>query len=129
MVKPCFGMVSSKSMLAPSRYGTLILSTTTSTPSKSDRVAVEQPLVEVELVDQAGASAGLHGDAQAQVVAAFLLEQAADLAGSDLGELDAVGGQLRPLGGAVVSSWVVVLIAISLTWVYITCYVAALCLP
>lgn len=33
MVKPCFEMVSSKSMDAPMRYGTLILSTMTSTPS------------------------------------------------------------------------------------------------
>src|SRR5687768_5041608 len=34
IVKPCFWIVSSKSMDAPSRYGTLILSTTTSTPEK-----------------------------------------------------------------------------------------------
>ena len=87
IVKPCFSIVSAKSMVAPSRYGTLIRSTTTSTPSKSrERVAVEHALVEVELVDQAGAAAGLHGDAQTQVVAALLLEQAADLLRGDVGE-------------------------------------------
>src|SRR4051794_10738485 len=43
-----------------------------------DEVTVEGALVEVELVDQAGAAAGLHADAQAQVVAALLLQQALD---------------------------------------------------
>src|SRR5690606_34143970 len=37
-------------------------------------VAVEQTLVEVELVDEAGAAAGLHGDPQPQVVTALLRE-------------------------------------------------------
>ena len=45
------------------------------------RVAVEQALVEVELVDETRAAAGLHGDPQAEVVATLLLEQAADLVG------------------------------------------------
>src|SRR5699024_2130200 len=35
IVKPCFSIVSTKSMVAPYRYGTLIRSTTTDTPSKS----------------------------------------------------------------------------------------------
>src|SRR6187431_451706 len=42
-------------------------------------VAVEQTLVEVELVDEARASAGLHGHAEAQVIASLLLEQGAHL--------------------------------------------------
>ena len=99
MVKPCFWMVSSKSIVAPSRYGTLILSTMTSTPSKSTVcVAVEHPLVEVQLVDQAGASAGLDGDAQAQVVAALLLEQAPHLAGGGVGQSHFVRGQFCRFG-------------------------------
>ena len=32
IVKPCFSIVSTKSMVAPIRYGALILSVTTSTP-------------------------------------------------------------------------------------------------
>jgi hypothetical protein len=35
MVKPCFSMVSTKSMEAPPRYGALIRSVTTRTPSNS----------------------------------------------------------------------------------------------
>src|ERR1039457_4703203 len=35
MVKPCFSIVSTKSMVAPIRYGALILSVTTWTPLKS----------------------------------------------------------------------------------------------
>src|SRR6478735_7209965 len=41
-------------------------------------VAVEIALVEVELVNEAAASARLDGHAQTQVVAALLLEQALD---------------------------------------------------
>src|SRR5579875_1326334 len=44
------------------------------------RVALEQPLVEVQLVDETGAAARLHGETQAQIVAALLLEQALHLA-------------------------------------------------
>src|SRR5690606_33749765 len=62
-------------------------------------VPVERALVEVELVDQAGAAAGLHADAQAQVVTAFLLQERLDLVSGDLGEDDAVGG----LGGGLLS--------------------------
>src|SRR5919199_2930061 len=60
----------------------------------AQQVAVEHPLVEVELVDEAGAAAGLDGDPQAQVVAALLLEQALHLAGGDVGELHTVNGAL-----------------------------------
>ncbi len=63
-----------------------------------DEVTVEAALVEVELVDQAGAAAGLDPDAQAQVVATLLGEQGLDLLGGDVGEDDAVGSALR-LGG------------------------------
>src|SRR6476660_7839570 len=66
----------------------------------ANQVTVEGALVEVELVDQTGAAAGLHAHAQAQVVATLLLEQALDLRGGDVGEDDAVGGSLGlHLGG------------------------------
>ena len=115
MVKPCLEMVSSKSMVAPLRYGHAhLVDDDLDAVEVADGVAVEQPLVEVELVDQAGASARLDGNAQAQVGAAFLLEQAADLAGGDVGQLDLVRGQFSP-AAAVVSvlfSLVVVLIGL-----------------
>src|SRR5699024_11111122 len=57
-----------------------------------DQVVVHGALVEVELVDQAGAAAGLHRDAQAQVVAALLLEQGVHLLGGAGGEGDAMRG-------------------------------------
>src|SRR5690606_6620558 len=55
-------------------------------------VAFEVALVEVQLVDQARASAGLHGHAKTQVVTALLLEQALDLQRRSVGQRDAVGG-------------------------------------
>src|ERR687886_322693 len=64
----------------------------------AQQVAVQHPLVEVELVDEAGAAAGLDGDPQAQVVAALLLEQALHLAGGDVGELHTVSGALGLAG-------------------------------
>lgn len=39
IVKPCFSMVSTKSMDAPPRYGALMRSVTTLTPSKSFRTS------------------------------------------------------------------------------------------
>ena len=58
------------------QVGGAILSTTTSTPSKSrDQVAVERALVEVQLVDEAGAATRLDRDPQAQVVAVLLGQQ------------------------------------------------------
>ena len=56
-------------------------------------VTIKEPFVEVQLVNQPGATARLHGHAQAQVRAAFLLEEAADLAGGDVGQVDLVNGQ------------------------------------
>src|SRR5699024_4036801 len=58
----------------------------------ADGITVEVALIEVELVDQAGAAAGLDGHTQAQIVATFLFEQAPDLVGSGRGELDLVSG-------------------------------------
>ena len=82
IVKPCFSMVSTKSMLAPPRYGALIRSVTTLTRAELlDDVAVELTLVEEELVAQARAATGLDGDAQREVVATLLLEQRGDLGG------------------------------------------------
>ena len=60
----------------------------------TNRVAIERAIVEVQLVDEAGAAAGLNGDAQAQVVAALLLKEALDRRGSDVGQNDLVGGSL-----------------------------------
>src|SRR5690242_9952769 len=55
-----------------------------------DDIAVEGALVEEELVAQAGAAAGLDGDAERQVIAAFLLQQGPDLLGGGVGQEDAV---------------------------------------
>ena len=91
MVKPCFSMVSAKSIVAPIEVrGAHPVDDDLDAVEVAHEVTVEGALVEVELVDQAGAAAGLHADAQAQVVAALLLEQALDLAGGDAGEDDAV---------------------------------------
>src|SRR3954471_23225366 len=54
-------------------------------------VTVEAALVEEELVLQAGAAAGLDGDAQTEVVAALLLQQGADLDRGRFGERDVLG--------------------------------------
>ena len=92
IVKPCFSMVSTKSITAPCRYGALIRSTPTLRPVEiAEQVAVERAVVEEQLVAQACTAAGLHGDAQVHVVAALLLEQGASLDGGGVGELDAVG--------------------------------------
>ena len=95
IVNPCFSMVSTKSMVAPLRYGLLIRSTTTSTPVEvGDDVAVEVALVEEELVAHAGAATGLHGDAQLEVVTALLVEEALHLRGGRRGQVDAVRADL-----------------------------------
>ena len=44
---------------------------------------------------EAGAAARLNGNAQAQVIATLLLEEALHLRGSDVGEDDLVGGSLN----------------------------------
>src|SRR5262245_18960007 len=56
-----------------------------------DGVAVELPLVEEQLVTQTRAASRLHRDAQLQVVAPLLLQQALDLAGGGVGKLDTGG--------------------------------------
>jgi len=56
------------------------------------RVAVEAALVEVELVDEAGATPGLHREAKSKVIATFLGQQAAHLLGSGIRQRYAVGG-------------------------------------
>ena len=43
MVKPCFSIVSTKSMVAPIRYGALIRSVTTSTPPKTLTMSPSKP--------------------------------------------------------------------------------------
>ena len=99
MVKPCFSMVSAKSMRGALEVGGAHpVDDDLDTVEVAHEVTVEGALVEVELVDQAGAAAGLDADAKAQVVATLLLEQALDLAGGDVGEDDAVGGSLGPSG-------------------------------
>ena len=81
MVKPCCSIVSVKSIVAPPRYGRAhAVDDHRDAVQVEFEVAVEGALVEEQLVLQAGAAAGLHGDAQPQVVAALLVEQGADLA-------------------------------------------------
>ena len=60
----------------------------------TDSVSVERAVVEVQLVDQAGTAAGLHSDAQAQVVATLLRQEALHLRSCDVGEDNLVGGSL-----------------------------------
>ena len=99
IVKPCFSIVSTKSIVAPFKYGALIRSVTTCDAAEVlHDVAVELTLVEEQLVPQAGAATRLHGDAQRQVVAALLVEQRLHLGGRALGEEHAVGGGGRLLG-------------------------------
>ena len=90
MVKPWASIRSAKSIVAPARYGDAHpVDDDLDAVEVGDDVAVERALVEEELVAQAGAAARLHGDAQPQVVAAFLLEQGLDLHRGDVGEDDA----------------------------------------
>ena len=56
-------------------------------------VAVKDTLIKVQLVDQTRAATGLNGNAQAQIRTAFLLQEAANLAGSNFSDLHTVGGQ------------------------------------
>ena len=65
IVKPCFSIVSTKSIIAPLRYGHAHpVDDDGHAVEVGDDVAVEGALVEEELVAQARAAAGLHGDAQ-----------------------------------------------------------------
>src|SRR5436189_175986 len=63
----------------------------------ADLVAFERALVEEQLVTQAGAAAGLHGDPQGEVIATLLVEQVLDLAGRAVGE-DHAGRRLGLAG-------------------------------
>src|SRR5699024_4822760 len=53
----------------------------------------------VQLVDEAGTAAGLHGDTQAQVVAPLLGEERLDLLRGDVREFDLVGRGVGGRGG------------------------------
>src|SRR3954469_19248162 len=70
-------------------------------------VAIEEALVEEELVAQTGAAAGLHGDAQPQVVATLLVQQRLDLRGRRLAEHDAGGSRSAVDGRGVLHRHVV----------------------
>ena len=95
MVKPCFSMVSTKSMVAPWTYGALIRSTVSVDAAEvGGQVAVERPVVEEEVVAQAGAAARLDRDAQRQVVAALLVQQCLRLGCRGVGQDHAVGAWL-----------------------------------
>src|SRR5262249_19352624 len=61
------------------------------------QVAVESPVIEEEVVAQAGAAAGLDGDAQPQVRTALLIQQRFRLGGRGVGQQYAVGA-----GGCIV---------------------------
>lgn len=58
-------------------------------------IAVENALIEVELVDEPRASARLNGQTQAQIIATFLRHQATDLVRSNLGQDNPVGGSFN----------------------------------
>src|SRR5262245_28902663 len=55
------------------------------------QITVEGPVVEEEVVAQAGAAARLDGNAQRQVVTAFLIQQRLRLGGRGIGQQYAVG--------------------------------------
>ena len=57
----------------------------------ADGVAFELALVEVKLVHEPRTSAGLNGNAQAQIVTPFLLEQGLDFGDGVVTEHDVVG--------------------------------------
>ena len=98
MVKPCCSIVSVKSIVAPPRYGRAhAVDDDRDAVQVELDVTVEAALVEEELVLQAGAAAGLDGDAQPQVVAALLVEQRAHLDGGAFGQCQ---GRRDLLGGA-----------------------------
>ena len=80
MVKPCFSMVSTKSIIGAVEVGDAHpVDDHGHAVEVGDDVTVEAALVEEELVAQTRAAAGLHGDAQREVVATLLLEEALHL--------------------------------------------------
>ena len=55
-------------------------------PNSAGQVAVERPVVEEEVVAQAGASARLDGDPQRQVFTALLVQKRLGLSGRGVGQ-------------------------------------------
>ena len=109
IVKPCFSMVSTKSMVAPLQVGDAHpVDDDVDAVEVLDDVAVELALVEEQLVAQTGAAAGLHGDAQREVVATLLVEQRLDLRGRGVGDEDAARAGPCSCFACVVSSWMVI---------------------
>src|SRR5690606_30144105 len=53
-------------------------------------IAIEQTLIEVELVDESRAAAGLYGNSQTQVIAALLFIEGEHLGDGSVGERDPV---------------------------------------
>jgi hypothetical protein len=81
MVKPCFSMVSTKSIVAPLKYrGAHPVGHHGDPGVVLGDVTVEAAVVEEELVAQSGAPARLDGNPQGQVVATLRIEQRAYLA-------------------------------------------------
>jgi len=64
-----------------------------------DDVTLERTVVEVQLVAQSRTAAGLHGDAQREVVAPLAVEQSLDLGRGLVGENDALGDGALSGGG------------------------------
>ena len=92
IVKPCFSMVSTKSIVgALDVGGAHPVDGQLDAAEVAGQVAVEGPVVEEEVVAQAGATARLDGDAQRQVVTALLIQQRLRLGGRGVGQECAVG--------------------------------------
>ena len=100
IVKPCFSIVSTKSMVAPHQVrGAHLVGDHVHAAELGVDVAVDLALVEVELVAQSRAAARLHGDAQPQVVTAFRARRLLTLVAA---------AAVRMTPGAVASSWTVI---------------------
>src|SRR5690606_38966326 len=83
-----------------------------------EQVAVEGALVEVELVDEAGAAARLDADPQPEVVATLLVQQALGLLRGNRRQHHAVAGGGGGLGAGVLKAHLVlpVLSGVLLSW-------------
>ena len=109
IVKPCFSMVSTKSIDGTLQVRRAHAVDGDGEPVEVDvEVAVEAAVVEEELVLQTRAPARLDGDAQRHVVAALLVEQGLGLARGGVGQLDTVAASVTA-DGAVGFSTVMVL--------------------
>ena len=92
MVKPCFSMVSTKSMDAPSHVRRAHpVHRQRHAAELRGQVAIQRPVVEEEVVAQPRTPARLNRDAQRQVVASLLVQQGLRLGGGGLGQDHAVG--------------------------------------